>query len=134
MGLRELEEVWDGLPAAEAVARAWRDPGPRHGSWHKHARRDVGDLMPLLARALDRLLLELLDQLPPTDEAVWEPEPALATVACADVSCRCGHLGKRHAAGGLYGERCRARDCPCARFVCSCRGRRECERVPSRVR
>lgn len=41
MGLAELEAVWDYLPAAEAVAYAWMDPGPRHGTWHRTAREEV---------------------------------------------------------------------------------------------
>lgn len=74
MGLRELEERWDDLPAAEAVARAWQDPGPRrkHGTWHPTARDEVRQLMPLLARALDRLLVDLDDVMPETDPSLWE--------------------------------------------------------------
>lgn len=117
--------MWDHLPAAEAVARAWSDPGPKRGTWHVHARRDVRDLMPLLGRALDRLLEELVDQLPATDPDLWADEPLLATVACTEVSCRCGHLHRRHARGG----HCRSRDCGCLGFSCSCRGRRDCARV-----
>lgn len=132
MGLRELEGQWDGLPAAEAVARAWRDPGDpkKWGTWHRWARRDVQHLMPLLARALDRLLVDLDDVLPATDERLWEEAPAIATVACREVSCRCGHLRARHVAparrGGGPASHCRARDCRCFRFACSCGGRRLC--------
>jgi hypothetical protein len=75
----ELLTVWDRLPAAEAVARAWMTPGPAHihGTWHQQARADVEYCMPLLARALDRLLVELEDQLPSTDWRLWEwPEGA----------------------------------------------------------
>lgn len=128
MGLEELLAVWDHLPAAEAVARAWADPGPRSGTWHQLARRDVADRMPLLARALDRLLLEHADVVPPTDPDLWAALPTLATVACGDVSCRCGHLHARHALGGG----CRARECRCARFACSCRGARACPPRSSR--
>jgi len=125
MGLRDLEGQWDFLPAAEAVARAWRDPGnpKKWGTWHRWARRDVGDLMPLLARALDRLVLELADQLPDTDERLWEEAPAIATVACSAVACRCGHPRTRHRGGVGY---CRARDCKCQEVRCSCGGRRDC--------
>lgn len=123
MSFDELMAAFDHLPADEAVARAWRDPGPRAGSWHKMARRDVSELMPLLARALDRLLHDLDDKMPNTDERLWAELPVLATVGCDDVSCRCGHLRRRHqAATGL----CRARDCRCSRFSCSCAGRRDC--------
>lgn len=127
--LEQLLGVWDHLPAAEAVARAWADPGPKQGTWHVHARRDVRDLMPLLGRALDRLLVDLEDLLPATDPNLWAEEPALATVACSEVSCRCGHLYRRHAGGGA---RCRSRDCGCTRFVCSCRGSRGCAARPAR--
>jgi hypothetical protein len=68
----ELTQVWDHLPAAQAVARAWMQPSPAHGTWHRQARVDVEYVMPLLARALDRLLLELADQLPSTDWRLWE--------------------------------------------------------------
>lgn len=123
MSFDDLLAVWDHLPAAEAVARAWLDPGPKSGTWHQHARRDVAEILPLLARALDRLLVELEDTLPSTDPDLWAAEPLLATVACAEVSCRCGHLYRRHAGGGA---RCRARDCSCSRFACSCRDVRDC--------
>jgi hypothetical protein len=129
VSLGELVSVWDHLPAAEAVARAWLDPGPQSGTWHQHARRDVAEILPLLARALDRLLVELNDVLPSTDPDLWAAEPTLATVACAEVSCRCGHLYQRHAGGGA---RCRARDCGCARFLCSCRGVRGCAGRPAK--
>lgn len=75
MGLIDLEEQFDHLPAVEAVARAWREVDPRtHGTWHKHARALVHDQLPLLGRALDRLLAELLEQhrLPNTDPRLWE--------------------------------------------------------------
>lgn len=123
MTLEDLLAVWDGLAAAEAVARAWADPGPKSGTWHVHARRDVRESMPLLGRALDRLLEEMADQLPATDPALWADEPALSITPCSDVACRCGHLHRRHAEGG---RRCRARDCGCAAYRCGCRGRRDC--------
>lgn len=123
MTFDDLLQVWDGLAAAEAVARAWADPGPKSGTWHAHARRDVRELMPLLGRALDRLLEDMADRIPATDPDLWAEEPALATVACTEVSCRCGHLHARHSAAG---GRCRSRDCGCAGYRCSCRGRRDC--------
>lgn len=123
MSLEDLLAVFDDLPADEAVARAWRNPSPRAGSWHQLARRDVAALMPLLARALDRLLVDLADRMPSDDERLWADLPVLAAVDCADVSCRCGHLRQRHQAGtGL----CRARECRCSRYGCSCAGRRDC--------
>lgn len=62
---------WDKLPAADAVARAWQDPGPRHGTWHASARREIERLMPMLAQHLDRLREEL--ELPPVVEwELWE--------------------------------------------------------------
>lgn len=127
MSFSELEAIWDRLPAVEAVARAWRDPGDpkKWGTWHRWARRDINDLMPLLARALDRLLADMLaaDRLPDTDPRLWDEAPALATVACTAVSCRCSHLHQRHGQGG---GPCRARDCFCRRFTCSCAGGRGC--------
>lgn len=64
--------MWDHLPAAEAVARAWTDPGPAYGTWHKLARADVEYVMPLLARALDRLVDDLADVLPGDyDRLLW---------------------------------------------------------------
>jgi hypothetical protein len=73
-GHEERMAMWDDLPAAEAVARAWQDPGSPHrfGTWHKRAREDVAYVMPLLARALDRLLEELQDVMPSTDWRLWE--------------------------------------------------------------
>lgn len=74
MGFRELEEVWDALPAVKACALAWQDPGPRRkvGTWHPRAREEVAHLMPLLARALDRLLVELADELPDRHSLLWD--------------------------------------------------------------
>lgn len=68
----ELVQVWDHLPAHEAVARAWMTPRPSAGTWHQRARADVEYCMPLLARALDRLLLEHADVLPSADWRLWE--------------------------------------------------------------
>lgn len=70
-GHEERMAMWDQLPAAEAVARAWQDPGPDFGTWHKQARLDIEYCMPLLARALDRLLVELDDVLPSRDWRLW---------------------------------------------------------------
>lgn len=72
MGLDELMAVWDHLPALEAVARAWQEPPGSYGTWHRTARAEVGYLMPLLTRALDRLLLEHADVLPSGDERLWQ--------------------------------------------------------------
>ena len=52
-GLRSL----DDLPPAEAVLRAWTDPGP-NPEWHERTRHELHGSMPLLARALDRLEAE----------------------------------------------------------------------------
>lgn len=71
MSYEELVERWDKLDAAQAVARAWQDPGPRHGTWHKTAREQLAYSMPILARHLDRLLQEL--ELPPVVQwQLWE--------------------------------------------------------------
>jgi hypothetical protein len=127
MGLRDLEGRWDDLPPAQAVARAWRDPGnPKvWGTWHRWARRDVADLMPLLARSLDRLLAEMAaaDLLPSTDDRLWEDAIVTAVTACSAIACRCGHPRTRHRGGTGY---CRARDCRCSAVRCACGGRRDC--------
>lgn len=46
---------YDHLPAEQAIIRAWTEgePSPR---WHALAIRDVHNAMPLLARAVDRLV------------------------------------------------------------------------------
>lgn len=70
--LEQLLTVWDHLPAVEAIARSWMDPSPAHGTWHRAAREEIAYLMPLLARALDRLLVDVEDVLPSTDWRMWE--------------------------------------------------------------
>jgi hypothetical protein len=75
MGLAELLERWDELPAIEAAARAWLDPGPRAGTWHRAARAEIEFLMPMLARALDRLIVEC--DVYPVDPLLWEDVPSL---------------------------------------------------------
>lgn len=52
-GLRQ----YDDLSAAEAVARAWGDPG-RYPTWHHRMQQIVRKQMPVLARALDRIVEE----------------------------------------------------------------------------
>lgn len=52
-GLRQ----YDGLDAVDAVAAAWTRPGPSP-EWHEQSRARVRQVMPLLARALDRLAEE----------------------------------------------------------------------------
>lgn len=51
---RSLEK-YDHLPPEQAIIRAWTDgdPSPR---WHALAIRDVDNAMPLLARAVERLV------------------------------------------------------------------------------
>lgn len=51
--LDEIERL-QALPAVEAVAKAWSEPGPVPGL-HEQMRRNVRHDMPLLGRALDRL-------------------------------------------------------------------------------
>lgn len=48
-------EKYDHLPPEQAIIRAWTDgdPSPR---WHGLAMRDVHNAMPLLARAVERLV------------------------------------------------------------------------------
>ena len=51
----EAVKASDRLPAIEAVVKAWSDPG-RVPTWHYNAKDRVRSEMPLLARALDRLV------------------------------------------------------------------------------
>lgn len=46
---------FDGLEPEEALALAWSEPG-RNKAWHRLTQQVVRDCMPLLARALDRLV------------------------------------------------------------------------------
>lgn len=48
-------EMYDMLPPDQAVARAWADPG-RSPMTHREAQDNLRKSMPLLARALDRLV------------------------------------------------------------------------------
>ena len=48
---------YDHLPAAEAVVRAWTEPGD-HPAWHRDRQAELCKSMPLLARALARLVAE----------------------------------------------------------------------------
>lgn len=73
MGLIELLERWDHLSALEAAARAWVDPAPSHRAWHRQAKEEISFLMPMLARALDRLIEEC-DVYPP-DWELWVDVP-----------------------------------------------------------
>lgn len=68
-GHEERMSRWDSLPAAEAAARAWLDPGPQAGTWHGAARSEIERLMPMLSRALDRLVVEL--DVHPVDPLLW---------------------------------------------------------------
>ena len=45
---------FDNLPPAEAILAAWNTPGPEP-IWHEEAKRLVRNLMPVMARAIDRL-------------------------------------------------------------------------------
>ena len=48
-------EMYDKLPPDLAVVRAWNDPG-RSPMAHREAQDNLRKSMPLLARALDRLV------------------------------------------------------------------------------
>ncbi len=48
-------EMYDMLPPEQAAARAWGDPG-RSPHIHREAQDNLRRSMPLLARALDRLV------------------------------------------------------------------------------
>ena len=56
-GLRSLNH----LEPADAVLRAWTDPGP-HPEWHGMTRLELHRSMPLLARALERLEIQATAQ------------------------------------------------------------------------
>jgi hypothetical protein len=46
---------YDQLHPAEAVVRAWREPGEAP-AWHDSVKREIRRLAPLLGRSLDRLV------------------------------------------------------------------------------
>jgi len=46
---------YDHLPPEEALAKAWNDPGV-NPAWHHRMQQIVRSQMPVLARALDRLV------------------------------------------------------------------------------
>lgn len=46
--------MYDDLPPAEAAAKAWNVAGDRP-DYHRRAQEVVRDMMPLVARALDRM-------------------------------------------------------------------------------
>lgn len=48
-------EMYDKLPPDRAVVRAWIDPG-RSPQTHREAQDNLRKSMPLLARALDRMV------------------------------------------------------------------------------
>lgn len=48
---------YDGLPAGEAVLKAWTEYG-NNPEWHHRMRLVVRDVMPLLERALSRMEAE----------------------------------------------------------------------------
>lgn len=50
-------EMFDGLPAVEAVIQAWTDAGP-NPTWHHRMQQILKVQMPVLTRALDRLVVE----------------------------------------------------------------------------
>ena len=68
----QLTEQFDHLPPAEACARAWVSPGPpkKAGEWHPRAKAEIERLMPLLARALDRLVVDV--DVEPVQWELWE--------------------------------------------------------------
>jgi hypothetical protein len=47
-------DLYDNLPPEQAVLKAWTRPGPRP-DWHRKMQDEVRKVMPLLARALDRM-------------------------------------------------------------------------------
>lgn len=47
----------DHKEAKSAVISAWSNPGP-NPMWHSICKREVSNVMPVLARALDRLVEE----------------------------------------------------------------------------
>lgn len=50
-------EKYDDLPPAEALKEAWLNPG-RHPGWHHKNKAQVRQLMPLVARAIERIVKE----------------------------------------------------------------------------
>lgn len=54
---KEGLEQFDGLTAIEAVTKAWSEPGD-FPTWHYRMQQVVRKTMPVLGRALDRLVEE----------------------------------------------------------------------------
>lgn len=50
--------IYESLPAAEAVAKAWSEPG-KDVAWHNKMQQYVYLSMPVLAKELDRLVEEI---------------------------------------------------------------------------
>jgi hypothetical protein len=50
-------EKYDHLDAADAVINAWLDPGD-NPVWHRVMQKELHETMPLLARAIERLVEE----------------------------------------------------------------------------
>lgn len=46
---------YDDLPPVEALIKAWTNAGP-HVVWHKENQRELRRHMPLVARAIDRIV------------------------------------------------------------------------------
>jgi len=53
--------LYDGLPPAQAIVAAWTIPGS-NPTVHATAQRHVRAAMPLLARAIERLVAERITQ------------------------------------------------------------------------
>lgn len=56
MAKEDLDQ-FDGLTAIEAVAKTWSEPG-EFPTWHYRMQQIVRKTMPVLGRALDRLVEE----------------------------------------------------------------------------
>ena len=104
MGLEQLEQVWDHLPALEAVLRAWQEPGASYGGWHKTARAEVAYLMPLLARALARHVRALMAERGWSGNRLAQetgiPQPTIARKLRGDTAFTVDEVGQLAAAFG----------------------------------
>ena len=57
--------MYDRIPVTNAIYKAWVEPGDNPG-WHAQMKNEVRSAMPLLGRALDRMVTE--NQFPKSKE------------------------------------------------------------------
>ena len=90
--------AYDHLPPDLAVVYAWTRPGPSP-RWHQLGQRDVATAMPLLARAVERLV----EQVNKREEAKLQR---------SELAERCGVCGNPKFSNGMCPYRCDLMDNP----------------------